>query len=217
MTEQNAPLDEQRLHAYLDGELSPADRAEVDQLLARDAHARAYVDGLRLIGRAVVASSDDEAARVPEARFEQIWDEIERTLDRDLRLQKAPAAAPSLWERLRGVLRPLLVPTVAVAGVAAVAVVVVSSLGDSTPTANNEPVVASKPLPPEAVPEDRPLAAVHDEPSVELPEHTGGPAHIKRIEWSGKAGRISEIEGKRATTTVIWISDDEPGPSERPL
>jgi hypothetical protein len=223
MTEQNAPLDEQRLHAYLDGELSPADRAEVDQLLARDAHARAYVDGLRLLGRAVVASSDDEAARVPEARFEQIWDEIERTLDRDLRLQKAPAAAPSVWERLRGVLRPLLVPTVAVAGVAAVAVVVVSSLDSrpsgpgGAPTANNEPVVASKQLPPEAVPEDRPLAAVHDEPSVELPEHTGGPAHIKRIEWSGKAGRISEIEGKRTTTTVIWISDDEPGPSERPL
>ena len=108
-------------------------------------------------------------------------------------------------------------PTVAVAGVAAVAVVVVSSLEGGNPTANNEPVVASKPLPPEAVPEDRPLAAVHDEPSVELPEHTGGPAHIKRIEWSGKSGRISEIEGKRATTTVIWISDDEPGPSERPL
>jgi anti-sigma factor RsiW len=216
MTEQNAPLDEPRLHAYLDGELSPADRAEVDQLLARDAHARAYVDGLRLVGRAIVASSDDEAARVPEARFEQIWDEIERTLDRDLRLQKAPAAAPSLWERLRGVLRPLLVPTVAVAGVAAVAVVVVSSLGD-TPTANNEPVVASKPLSPEAVPEDRPAAAVNDELAVELPAPNGGPAHIKRIEWSGKSGRISEIEGKRATTTVIWISDDEPGPSERPL
>lgn len=217
MTEPNAPLDEQRLHAYLDGELSSADRAEVDQLLARDAHARAYVDGLRLLGRAVVASSDDEAARVPEARFEQIWDEIERTLDRDLRLQKAPAAAPSLWERLRGVFRPLLVPTVAVASVAAVAVVVVGALGDGAPTANNEPVVASKPLPSEPVPEDRTLAAVHEEPSVELPEHTGGPAHIKRIEWSGKAGRISEIEGKRTTTTVIWISDDEPGPSERPL
>lgn len=219
MTEPNAPLDEQRLHAFLDGELSPADRAEVEQLLARDARARAYVDGLRLISRAVVASSDDEAARVPEARFEQIWDEIERTLDRDQRLQKAPAAAPSLWERLRGALRPLLVPTVAVAGVAAVAVVVVSSLdpGGGTPTANNEPVVASKSQAPEAVPEDRPLAAVRDEPAVELPEHTGGPAHIKRIEWSGKAGRISEIEGKRATTTVIWISDEEPGPSERPL
>lgn len=215
MTEPNAPLDEQRLHAFLDGELSPADRAEVEQLLARDARARAYVDGLRLMSRAVVASSDDEAARVPEARFEQIWDEIERTLDRDQRLQKAPAAAPSLWERLRGALRPLLVPTVAVAGVAAVAVVV-SSL-DGTPTANNEPVVASKPLAPEAVPEDRPLAAVRDEPAVELPEYTGGPAHIKRIEWSGKSGRISEIEGKRATTTVIWISDEEPGPSERPL
>jgi anti-sigma factor RsiW len=216
MTEPNAPLDEQRLHAFLDGELSPADRAEVEQLLARDAHARAYVDGLRLMSRAIVASSDDEAARVPEARFEQIWDEIERTLDRDLRLQKAPAAAPTLWERLRGVLRPLLVPTVAVAGVAAAAVVVWGSLGEVAPPANNEPVVASKTLPPEPVPADRSTAPAVDE-AVELPEHTGGPAHIQRIQWSGKAGRISEIEGKRATTTVIWISDDEPGPSERPL
>lgn len=216
MTEPTAPLDQQRLHAFLDGELSSADRAEVEQLLARDAQARAYVDGLRLMSRAIVASADDEAARVPEARFEQIWDEIERTLDRDLRLQKAPAAAPSLWERLRGVMRPLLAPAVAVAGVAAVAFVVWGSLGDVESTANNEPAVASKTLPPEPVPADRPILAP-DEPSVELPAPNGGPAHIKRIEWSGKSGRISEIEGKRATTTVIWISDDEPGPSERPL
>ena len=50
-----------------------------------------------------------------------------------------------------------------------------------------------------------------------LPEPGGGPALIQRIQWSGKSGRISEIEGKRSTTTVIWISDDDEKSSERSL
>lgn len=218
MTELTA-TQEQRLHAYLDGELSAAERAEVEQLLARDAKARAYVDGLRLLQGAFVAGLEAEAAKVPEARFEQIWDEIDRALDRDLRQQKAPTPPPSLWARLGAALRPRLVPLAAAAGVAAVALVMWGSLGQGPAPANNGPMVASNPEPAQPVLADTsiPAATPADEPALELPEPNGGPAQIKRIEWSGKAGRISEIEGKRTTTTVIWISDEAPGSSERSL
>lgn len=219
MTEPTVTL-EQRLHAFLDGELSAPERAEIEQILARDAQARAYLDGLRLLQRAVVAGLEAEADRVPEARFEQIWDEIDRTLDRDLRLQKAPEPPPSLWARIGAALRPRFVPLAAAAGVAAVALVTWSSLGTAPAPTNNEPLVASNPAPVKPVLEDTPIAVAVpvEEPPLELPAPNGGPAQIKRIEWSGKAGRISEIEGKRNTTTVIWISDDETsGSSERSL
>jgi hypothetical protein len=42
-------------------------------------------------------------------------------------------------------------------------------------------------------------------------------AEIERIEFGGRSGRISTIEGRRGTTTVIWVSEEEPVPSERSL
>lgn len=210
-------FDEHRLHAYLDDELSPQERADVEQILARDAQARAYVDGLRLLQGAFVAGLDAEAAKVPEARFEQIWDEIDRAIDRDQRLQKAPDAPLSWWARLRGALRPVLIPATAVAGAAVAVFALWGSPEGSDASPNNAPVVASNPAAAtvaESVPSDIPAAP---EPELVLPEPNGGPAHIQRIRWSGKSGRISEIEGKRTTTTVIWISDEDPTSSERPL
>lgn len=218
MTDPTANL-EQRLHAFLDGELSASERAEVEQILARDANSRAQLDGLRLLQRAVVAGLQAEADKVPEARFEQIWDEIDRELDRDPRLQKAPTAPLSIWARIGAVLRPRIVPLATAAGVAAVALVTWGALRDGPAPANNEPRVASNPEVHQPVSSDTPVPVVApaDEPMPEFPAPNGGPAQIKRIEWSGKAGRISEIEGKRTTTTVIWISDDDPGSSERSL
>lgn len=205
MTKPN--FDEQRLHAFFDGELSPQERAEVEQTLARDPAARAYVDGLRLLQGAVGAGFEAEAAKVPEARFEQIWDEIERTLARESVREGARA---SWWTRLRGALRPALWTGAAVGAAAAVALLV---RGPAEAPSSPDPVVAAKQAADEPVLSDSP----RPEPEVVLPEPGGGPALIQRIQWSGKSGRISEIEGKRSTTTVIWISDDDEKSSERSL
>jgi anti-sigma factor RsiW len=209
-------FDPQQLHAYLDGELTQAERVEVERVLARDPEASAYLAGLQSLQGALVAGLEAEAAKVPEARFEQIWDEIERTLDRDLRLQKAPAPAPSFWARFRGVLRPLFVPAVSVAAVAGLVVVVWGGRDVGDAPTNTAPIVASNPAPEQPVLPDSPGPAV-EETEIVLPAPNGGPAHIQRIDWGVKSGRISEIEGKRATTTVIWISDDDSSSSERSL
>ncbi|MDC0719801.1 anti-sigma factor family protein [Nannocystis bainbridge] len=209
-------FDPQQLNAYLDGELSAPERADVERLLSANPQASAYLAGLRALQGAVVAGFEAEAAKVPEARFEQIWDEIERTLDRDLRLQKAPEPPPSLWARLRGALRPVFVPVASVAAVAAVVVVLWSGRGAVEAPADTAPMVASKPVAEQPVLADSSKPAP-EESAVVLPEPNGGPAHIQRIDWGVKSGRISEIEGKRNTTTVIWISDDDPSSSERSL
>lgn len=209
-------FDPQQLNAFLDDELSAPERAEVERLLTTNPEASAYLAGLKALQGAVVAGFEAEAAKVPEARFEQIWDEIERTLDRDLRLQKAPEPAPSLWARLRGALRPVFVPVASVAAVAGVLAVLWGGRGAVDGPADTAPTVATKAAPEQPVLADssKPAAEEHE---LVLPEPNGGPAHIQRIDWGVKSGRISEIEGKRNTTTVIWISDDDPSSSERSL
>jgi anti-sigma factor RsiW len=204
---------EQQLSAYIDGELDPGERAEVEQWLARDAEARALVAELGLLRGAVEASLSAEAAKVPEARFEQIWDEIDRALDRETAVLPPAVAAPSLWSRIVAVVRPVWAPVAATAVVAGVAVAVVSG-GGVTPAEEPAPVAVKAPAAPIA-PAPALAAAPEADPAVPDPElHE---AHIERIEFGGKQGRIGTIEGKRGTTTVIWISDDDAAPVGRRL
>ena len=195
-----------RVHAYFDGEVEPEERASIEALLARAPDAKTTLVELDLLHRAVAASFDAEADKIPEARFEQIWDEIDRTLDRDARLQRAADVNVSLWSRIGAVLRPLWAPAAAAVGVAAVVALLVSR-GDGDAAGNTPPVVASKQVaaPPAVV------AAAAEDPVL-------GEAEIQRIEFGGRSGRIDRIEGERGVMTVIWVTeDDEQTDSERSL
>jgi anti-sigma factor RsiW len=207
---------EEQLSAYIDGELGPAERAEVDRWLAQDAKARALVAELTLLRGAVEASLDAEAAKVPEARFEQIWDEIDRALDRETAAHPQTAPAPSLWARMLGVLRPVWVPVAATAAVAAVVVGIVSSGAITRTSGPTVPAIASTASVP--VPADSPSVGptLAEATELSVPAPAIREAEIERIEFGGKAGRIGTIEGKKGTTTVIWISEDEP-PAGRSL
>src|SRR5690606_31426380 len=108
------------------------------------------------------AGLEAEAAAVPEARFEQIWDEIERTLDRDLRLQKAPEPAPSMWARFRGLLRPLAVPVASGAAIAGLIAVLWSGQGANETAPDAAPTVAVKPAPERPVLADKLGVAVDE-------------------------------------------------------
>lgn len=204
-------LREEQLSAYIDGELDPAERAEVDRWLAEDADARALVAEFGLLHGAVESSLAAEAAKVPEARFQQIWDEIDRALDRETAAHPSTPAAPSLWSRLLGVLRPVWVPVAASAAVAGVVVAIASS--GAITSSDGEPRVASVPEAPVPVDSKAVTPPLTPEPVFPAPEiHE---ADIERIEF-GKGGHIGTIEGKRGTTTVIWITDDDP-PAGRSL
>lgn len=206
-----AKVTEEQLSAYFDGELDPGERAQVEQWLARDGAGRAALAELGVMRGAITVSLDAEAAKVPAARFEQIWDEIDRALDRETAAHLPAAPVPSLWARMLGVLRPAWVPVAAVAGVAAVAIVFVSG-GAVTPT-NTTELAASNPVPTVAAP--APALAPDAEAVFPLPEMYE--AEIERIEFGGKNGRIGTIEGKRGTTTVIWVSDEDAAPGQRSL
>ena len=212
MTRLSRTIGEEQLSAYFDGELGPEERAEVEQWLARDAGGRATIAELGVMRDAIGVSLAAEAAKVPQARFEQIWDEIDRTLDRETAAHQPAPPMPSLWSRMLGVLRPAWAPAVAVAGVAAVLLVVVNK--DAVAPTNTPEAVASKPSPAVL---DAPALAVVPEVEAVFPAPDMHEAEIERIEFGGKNGRIGTIEGKRGTTTVIWVSDEDAGPGQRSL
>lgn len=206
-------VNQEQLSAFFDGELDPGERAEVEQWLKRDAGGRAALAELGVMREAIVVSLEAAAAKVQGARFEQIWDEIDRALDRETAAHPPAAAVPSLWSRMLGVLRPAWAPVAAVTGVAVVALVFVSG-GAVTPT-NSPEAVALKPMASAPIP----AAPEPDLPEVEavFPEPDMYEAEIERIEFGGKNGRIGTIEGKRGTTTVIWVSDEDAAPGQRSL
>jgi len=129
MNEKEWTLD---LQAYVDGELEPSRRADVERVLAGDAEARELAAALRSLGELVRAH--EPLARVPETR-EFYWSQIQR------RIAAAEAAEGREARPATGALNWLrwLAPAL---GVAAVAVfVVLPRDGRENPTlASNGPV-----------------------------------------------------------------------------
>jgi hypothetical protein len=217
--------DNENLQAYFDGELGAEERLAFEAALAGDPEARLNLEELALLREAIVGSLEAAAEAVPEARFEQIWDEVDRTLDRDARLQQAADVNVSIWSRMAAFLRPVWAPTLGVAAAAAAIALYVGG-GDSEGAENTPTRVASKdgPTAEEAVeaPKKETAPAPADEGMIAAKVDDAMPANseaeIQRIEFGGKTGRIDRIESKQGITTVIWISeDDETTDSERSL
>jgi negative regulator of sigma E activity len=232
MTTPTHEIDE-RLSAYFDGELDGEEGLE--RAIEADPELAAALADLRFMRTLVTGALEQQAERVPEARFEQIWDSFDRTLERESRLQDAAETPPSLWSRLMAWARPLRVPLATVGAASVLVVVLVKSIGspegETTDTlASNTPVEAASEQPAAApsapaakpqAPQGPTIAVVPEpaEPSLDaLSTPQPGEAEIKRIEFGGHTGTISQIEGNRGTTTVIWLTEDEePVDTERSL
>ncbi len=214
------------LQAYFDGELDASTAEEVGRTLDGDPALRGQLAGMSLMRDLVNRSLEMKALEVPRARFEQIWDEIDRTIERDTRSARAPQAAPaSLWARIATALRPFRAPLLAAAGAAAVAVVAVKLSG--SPEVNQAPEVASLPEPPtgeSSTPRppapQGPKVADRTAPApgpddASLPQPRPADAEIHGIEFGGKTGRISHT----GTVTVLYVEeeDDSQKKSERSL
>ncbi len=212
------------LHAYFDDELPSEQRAEVESQLARDPALKREIDELAFLRKAVVVGLEREAQGVPAARFAQMWDEIDRNLDRDVRLRRETERQASPWSRLGSWVRSARAP-VLVAAAAAILVLVLKPKQADESSANNPERVASgveERMPTPNVQSDTRVADASiasddvDTEVLAIPE--SNEADIQRIEFGGKTGRISTLEGRRGTTTVIWVTEDEgSADSERPL
>jgi anti-sigma factor RsiW len=230
-TQANLSEFDEQLSAYFDDELDEGARAAVEAQLERDPDLAARLADLMFMRTMVAGDLDHQAERVPEARFEQLWDSFEDTLERESRLQEAAEAPPKWWQRLREWARPVRIPLAAAAAVGALAFVIARSVGAPTDEAEAELVANTQDdaasdgqsAPEGKSPEPRvePKIAVAPTPDSEpevFPQPEPGEAEIRRIEFGGQTGTISQVAGTRGTTTVIWVTEDEnPVDSERPL
>lgn len=226
-------MDEQ-LSAFFDNELEG--ESGLAQAIADDPDLAAKLADLQFMRSIVAGALEQHAERVPEARFEQIWDAFDRTVERESRLQDAADAPPRLWERLLHWARPLRVPLATLAAASILVVVFAKSIGSpdqdeaTHEVASNTPEEAASEQPAEARSGARssettkgPTIAVAPSPAPNanleaLSSPEPGEAEIKRIEFGGRTGTISQIEGNRGTTTVIWVTEDEePVDTERSL
>lgn len=221
-----------QLHAYFDGELTGDDASSLAAEVAQDPELADELAELGLFSQVVNASFDATAAAVPEARFEQIWDEVERTLDRDSRLQQAADSSVSWWARIGSILRPFGIPAAAVGGVAAAFYFFVGGAEQTQPQIAENKVVeeASKEPAHTDAASDRtnsgkpvnksltqPGALAHKEANEPFPAPAPGVAEFERIDFGVSRGQVGTLEGKSGTVTVVFLHEDEPSSGERPL
>ncbi len=230
---------EEQLSAYFDDELDRNARAQIEAVIDVDGGLAAQFSDFSFIRKMVVGDLEHQAERVPEARFEQIWDRFEASVERESRLQEAAEAPPPFWHRLLEWTRPLRMPIAAVGATGVLLLVVVRSVGSPDEVDQVDEIAANTP---EAPTSDQPPPTPEVEPAPELsvlptpqiavapdlpapseletnvfPHPEPGEAEIRHIEFGGRSGTISQLQGTRGTTTVIWVTEDDPVDSERSL
>lgn len=210
---------ETQMSAYFDGELDDAARAEFEAAVAADPALQAMLDDFAHLQTAVRADLEAEAAGVPAARFEQVWDEVERAISR------APATVasnPTLLERLGALLGGWRAPAAVAVGACAVAFVIYGpNAGAPGPDAGM--VAEAQPSP---SPEDGPSSA-DASPSLEglaaapgaaqdavkketpFPVVSESDATIDSVDANGADVRVDRLgEGDGRTGTVVIFVEE---------
>lgn len=201
--ETDIPTQAGELQAYFDGELDDAGAERVARTIERDPQLRHHVEQMAVMRDLVGRSLEMRATEVPRARFEQIWDEIDRSIGTETRAADAPA---SFWQRIWSALGPVRISALAAVGAAAVAVVAMQ-MGESGPV-NEEPSVASVPRTAEPTPHNvQPAPNPAPTPPAiaeSFPSPRAADAEIHGIEFGGKQGRISHT----GVVTVLYVEED---------
>lgn len=222
-------ISQEDLQLFFDGELTGAEAQELAAQIDSEPELRRQLDQMGVVRDLVAGGLERKAQEIPEARFEQLWDEIDRAIEADASARDATGHDASVWVRLRAAFASVRLPVLAAAGATALALVIVQNLGTSD-DANKADEVASveqpeaeatslRPAgdPPEPMPPRNAIASAPTsaEPESPFPEPRPAEADIHTIEFGGKNGRI----GRTGTVTVLYVEEDieEDNDSERSL
>lgn len=224
----------EELALHFDGELTGAEAHELSAQIDADPELREELAQLGIVQGLVAETLKRKAADIPAARFEQIWDEIDRQLDREVAASRP--AAGSFWSRMWTAVRPARFPIAAAVAAAAVTLIVVSVTGSDNDVAGDsnkagavasvegsateQPAPKPEPETPSALPDDRiavappPAIPPTESEEVDLPKPKKVEAEIHGVEFSGHTGRIS----KTGTVTVLYLEEEaQPKDTERSL
>ena len=237
-------ISDEALAAYFDGEASESEASAIRQAIENDPELVAELEQLGVMAELTAASLQDAAADVPQARFEQIWDQIDRAIEEDER-KAVPTAPPAgLWDRLKAAFAPVKWPMAAAAAAAVITVFVMRTgdnegasepLADRGPDrgANKAPGISSMPetaddgskrdnapTPPKVspAPDDR-LAQRTPEPEpAEVAKPLAPVPEDSRVELHEIEGSGNDVRISNGTVTVLYVEEDiEDESSERSL
>jgi anti-sigma factor RsiW len=177
------------LMALADGELDERETRELEDLLSRDPAARAKLDALGELGEIVRGHLELSADAVPAKKFDALWREIDKGIEREKAPEKAvePKAAPAGFLRRVGrwfdQYRGHIITGMASAGAVAALALVLRSPASEQGVKGKAPV------------EQMPI--VHR------------PAEIESLDTPGGTSTVFNLEDEDGDTTVIWVTPED--------
>lgn len=189
------PQHDADLMAFADGEVDERTSRELEDALARDTTSRAKVDAVGELGDLVRGHLELSADSVPSKRFDALWLEIDKGIERASATEPAKAAARvedagalrkiGRWfDRYRG---HILTGAVSAGAVAALALLLRNPTSDMPggTTANG-----SNTLEPTMV-------------------NNHEPAEIESLDTPDGTGTVFNLDDEDGSTTVIWVTPDD--------
>ncbi|HUS28831.1 MAG TPA: hypothetical protein VMZ53_09980 [Kofleriaceae bacterium] len=173
-----------------DSELDEKQMRELEEELARDPVARGKLDALGEVGELVRGHLELSADAVPSKKFDALWREIDKGIDRAS--EKAPATSTKEAAPAPGFLRRvgrwfdtyrghIITGAVSAGAVAMLALVLRSP--DKTITPTGKPIDT--------------MPVVHQ------------PADIQSLDTPGGTGTVFNLEDEDGDTTVIWVTPED--------
>ena len=220
-------VSDQALAAYFDGEATESEASAVRAAIEGDPELAAELEQLGVMKEITEASLQTAAAEVPQARFEQIWDQIDRAIEQGERLQESANSPAGLWGRLKAALAPVKWPMAAAAAAVAVTVFVMNT-GDADSDASatiaeapnktqQAPSVpapqdgAAKPSGPPTQPAPTPVTPdrIAVAPTPEAPAQPLAPVpEDSRTQLHEIDGVGSDVRISNGTVTVLYVEED---------
>lgn len=186
------------LMAFADGELDELESRELEARLGREATLRSKVDGVTEIGEVVRGHLELSADAVPQKKFDALWREIDKGIDRQRAEVSEPAKAAPVEDA--GVLRRIgrwfdryrghvLTGAVSAGAVAALALL----LRNPGATDERGGVADGSARTPNAGP-----TLVNYQPT-----------EIESLDTPEGTGTVFNLEDEDGNTTVIWVTPED--------
>ncbi|HTL34604.1 MAG TPA: hypothetical protein VL326_15860 [Kofleriaceae bacterium] len=174
-----------------DGELDETETRELEETLARDPVARGKLDSIGELGEIVRGHLELSADAVPQKKFDALWREIDKGIERERK--ESPAAAKDAAPASPGFLRRLgrwfdayrghIITGAVSAGAVAMLALVLRGGTDKPITTKGQPIDT--------------MPVVHQ------------PAEIQSLDTPGGTGTVFNLEDEDGDTTVIWVTPDD--------
>jgi hypothetical protein len=197
-------LHDSELMAHADGELDETASRALEERLGHEAVSRGKVEAVGELGEIVRGHLELSADAVPQKRFDALWREIDKGIDREERATGRDAASvpaataeAGIWTRLgrwfdryRG---HVLTGAVSAGAVAALALLL------RNPTATNHEIASGSGREPGSA----------GQVLVKNPAEPAQPTQIDELDTPDGTGTVFNLEDEDGNTTVIWVTPED--------